>query len=131
MTPATAWLRRIIASVVIAFMAINLVGGAFSGYIHAHEPNYDSNHHHHGDDDHHDHGFGSDLEAIGLTNEGSSNSEDGAMAQLHDHGASVVLAEVEATHWTATSLQHVWRQIEPARRITNRREASERPPRVA
>jgi ABC-type nickel/cobalt efflux system permease component RcnA len=131
MTPATAWVRRVVSTVVIALMAINLVGGAFSGYVHAHEPTYNSDHHHHGDDDHHDHGTGSDLETIGLTDEENSSSEDGAVAQLHEHGASVVLAEVKATHWTGASLQHVWNQPEPARRISDRRDTSERPPRVA
>ena len=115
--------------VVALSLALNLVAGAFSGVLHAHDHEHAAQHQHH-----HDDGGDNDDDAfaeVGIAGRINVANGGDAGTQSHDHVADINLAPFEALKWAFGRLLYRWSLPPDSALIVNIGYPSERPPRLA
>lgn len=111
-------------------LAINLVSGSYSGFVHAHDHDHSATDHHRDDHiaDYADDGDDlSVLAAMHLTKRPTGRS---TIDQSHEHNAELVLNFVYASSTQIGSEQPPWFPLKPAAEIAHALDPFERPPRV-
>lgn len=117
--------RLAVFAVLALSIALNLVGGSYSGVAHAHDHEHAADHHH---DSNHGHDHPSDVEDIGYTGIGGCEQDCGG--PLHEHPCSIVLALVQPEQLIIGAQSGAWNPSVPSFELTGPRGAFERPPRA-